>query len=185
MNNFKLSLSVETDSRDIAVELVKQDPAGVGMPTLAKYAKDCLLDDRLFYCGGSCCCRDMGDCEILFRTSRLPYNVPFTFSARFKNRQLKISFSVISKGETKVEHVFLYDLKNVAYIIEKCTLIELFGIRFIVDKYTEFQKFIGQPDKAEEYAYYLVSELNAKFQEAFADSVPATEDKTLDRTAIG
>ena len=184
MNNFKLSLSVETDSRDIAVELVKQDPAGVGMPTLAKYAKDCLLDDRLFYCGGSCCCRDMGDCEILFRTSRLPYKVPFMFRTLFKNQQLKISFSVIGNYETKVEHVFLYDLKNVVDIIGKCAIIES-AIRFIVNNHGEFQKFIGQPDKAEEYAYYLVSELNAKFQEAFSDSVPASEDKTLDRTAMG
>ena len=185
MNDFKLSLSVETDSRDIAVELVKQDPAGVGMPTLAKYAKDCLLDDRLFYCGGYRGGRAMGDCEIHFKTFHLPYNVPFTFSVLFKNQQVKITFSVISNGKTAVERVFLYDLKNVAYIIEKCALIDLFGIRFIVDKYTEFQKFVGQPDKAEEYAYYLVGELNAKFQEAFSDSVPVTEDKTLDRTAIG
>lgn len=185
MNKINLSLSVETDSRDIAVELIKQDPAGVGMPTLAEYAKECLIDHRLFYCGGYCGGRDMGDCEIHFNTGRLPYKVPFMFRALFKNQQLKISFSVIGNYETKVEHVFLYDLKNVAYIIEKCALIDLFGIRFIVDKYTEFQKFVGQPDKAEEYAYYLVSELNTKFQEAFSDSIPATEDKTLDRTAIG
>jgi hypothetical protein len=185
MNKINLSLSVETDSRDIAVELIKQDPAGVGMPTLAKYAKDCLIDHRLFYCGGYCGDRAMGDCEIHFITGRLAYEVPFTFKVLFKNQQLKIVFSVIGNNETKVEHVFLYDLKNVAYIIEKCALIDLFGIRFIVDKYTEFQKFVGQPDKAEEYAYYLVSELNAKFQEAFSDSVPATEDKTLDRTAMG
>lgn len=185
MNDFKLSLSVETDSRDIAVELIKQDPAGVGMPTLAEYAKECLIDHRLFYCGGCFAGRSMGDCEIHFKTFHLPYNVPFTFKVLFKNQQVKIVFSVIGNNETKVEHVFLYDLKNVAYIIEKCALIELFGINFIVDKYTEFQKFVGQPDKAEEYAYYLVSELNAKFQEAFSDSIPATEDKTLDRTAIG
>ena len=185
MNKINLALNIETDSRDIAVELVKQDPAGVGMPTRAKYAKECLLDDRLFYCGGYCGGRAMGDCEIHFNTFHLPYNVPFTFSVLFKNQQLKIAFSMISNNKTAVEHVFLYDLKNVAYIIEKCALIELFGIRFIVDKYSEFQKFIGQPDKAEEYAYYLVSELNAKFHEAFADSVPATEDKTLARTAMG
>lgn len=185
MNDFKLSLSVETDSRDIAVELIKQDPAGVGMPTLAKYAKECLIDDRLFYCGGWRGGRAMGDCEIRFMSMHLPYNIPFTFKVLFKNRQVKIAFSVICDNKTKVEHVFLYDLKNVAYIIEKCALIELFGINFIVDKYTEFQKFIGQPDKAEEYAYYLVNELNTKFREAFADSVPATEDKTLDITAMG
>jgi hypothetical protein len=97
---------------------------------------------------------------------------------------LKISFSALGNYETFIEHVFLYDLKNVVDIIEKCAIIES-AIMYIVDKYTEFQRFIGLPDKAEEYACYLVGELYAKFQEAFADSVPATEDKTLDRTAMG
>lgn len=184
MNNVKLSLNLEADSRDIAVELIKQDPASVGMPTLDKYAKECLIDHRLFYCGGCFAGRSMGDCEIHFNTGRLPYNVPFTFRVLFKNQQLKISFSVIGNNETKVEHVFLYDLKNVVDIIGKCAIIES-AIRLIVDNYTEFQKFVGQPDKAEEYAQYLVCKLNIKFTVAFADSVPATEDKTLNKEAIG
>lgn len=184
MNKINLSLNLEADSRDIAVELIKQDPAGVGMPTLAKYAKECLIDHRLFYCGAYCGSRDMGDCEIHFRTGRLPYKVPFMFRALFKNQQLKITVSVIGAYETEVEHVFLYDLKNVVDIIEKCAIIES-AIRFIVDNYTEFQKFVGQPDKAEEYAQYLASKLNIKFTVAFTDSVSATEDKTLNKEAIG
>ena len=167
MNNIKVSVN----SIDFLVEVIKQDPRGMGLYRLAEYQ-----DKILKYSEKD----KFGTCGIYLWRMGFECYIPFAFNVLIKNQQIKIEFFNCLDGVKDKEYSYLGDIHRPRSLIDYCDTID-HCLRYVLDiTFKCNYEFQDSPIQAELYAKENMEELRKYLDNIFAPKVKPVKDKTIE-----